>query len=60
MIGAPFIDPNALAEALRTFDLPGMWIRPIRFKPTFDKWKGKAAEVYPFIFAIPKRFGRWI
>lgn len=54
MIGAPFIDPFALAEALRTFDLPGMWIRPIRFKPTFDKWKGESCGGVSFHVRDPQ------
>jgi uncharacterized protein YbbC (DUF1343 family) len=41
LVGAPFIDPYALARALATWKLPGLAIRPIRFVPTFDKWCGQ-------------------
>jgi uncharacterized protein YbbC (DUF1343 family) len=38
VMGAPFIDPNQLAEQLAAFRFPGMRIRPVRFRPTFNKW----------------------
>jgi uncharacterized protein YbbC (DUF1343 family) len=37
VIGAPFIDPHALAATLSNAELPGLTIRPIHFVPTFDK-----------------------
>jgi uncharacterized protein YbbC (DUF1343 family) len=37
--GAPFIDSQALAEALA--DLPGLVPRPVVFRPTFHKWAGQ-------------------
>ncbi len=39
--GAPFIDPHALMRALDLFEHPGLILRPIRFVPTFDKWRGQ-------------------
>jgi uncharacterized protein YbbC (DUF1343 family) len=39
MIGAPFIDPDALVEALEQWELPGMTFRPLTFRPTFQKWQ---------------------
>src|SRR5262245_8022335 len=41
VVGAPFIDPCAFAARLAAADLAGLAIRPIRFVPTFDKWKGQ-------------------
>jgi len=41
VIGAPFIDPHALAAELTFANLPGLAIRPIRFVPTFDKFQGQ-------------------
>ena len=35
--GAPFLDPDALAERLRREDLPGVAFRPAWFEPTFHK-----------------------
>jgi uncharacterized protein YbbC (DUF1343 family) len=41
VVGAPFIDPHALAEDLAARNPPGVRIRPVRFVPTFDKWQGQ-------------------
>jgi uncharacterized protein YbbC (DUF1343 family) len=41
VVGAPFIDPHGLASELAGVPLPGLAIRPIRFVPTFDKWRGE-------------------
>lgn len=41
VVGAPFVDPDALADALRQWDLPGLAVRPLTFKPTFQKWQGR-------------------
>ncbi|MBN1355964.1 DUF1343 domain-containing protein [bacterium] len=40
LFGAPFIDPNHLAAALNNLELPGAVFRAVRFRPTFQKWKG--------------------
>ena len=41
IVGAPFIDPHQLADELNEIKLLGLSIRPIRFVPTFDKWRGE-------------------
>jgi uncharacterized protein YbbC (DUF1343 family) len=41
VIGAPYIDPHAVAEALGGWHLPGVTFRPLTFKPTFQKWQGR-------------------
>ncbi len=41
IVGAPFVDPYALADALGQWDLPGIAYRPLTFKPTFQKWQGQ-------------------
>lgn len=38
LVGAPFLDAEKFATALR--NIPGAWVRPTRFKPTFDKYAG--------------------
>ncbi len=38
MIGAPFIDPHVLTDHLKEFRLPGVFFRPLFFKPTFQKF----------------------
>lgn len=38
VVGAPYIEPERLAAALADYDTPGLTIRPVRFRPTFNKW----------------------
>lgn len=42
VVGAPYIDGKALAQELERFEHPGVALRPIRFVPTFDKWRGES------------------
>jgi uncharacterized protein YbbC (DUF1343 family) len=37
LIGAPWVDAEALAEKLAAYNLPGAHIRPVVFEPTFHK-----------------------
>jgi len=39
--GAPFVNAHQLLDELQRFDHPGLTLRPIRFVPTFDKWRGE-------------------
>jgi len=41
VVGAPFIDGEALADDLNNLSLDGAAFRPVRFRPTFDKWQGE-------------------
>lgn len=41
MIGAPYIEPQALVERLAADHLPGAVFRPTHFEPTFHKFKGE-------------------
>lgn len=40
--GAPYVEPEQLHAELRRYNLPGVHFRPVRFIPTFDKWKGQS------------------
>ncbi len=42
LIGAPWVDPEALAEKLAAHGLPGVHFRPAVFEPTFQKHAGSA------------------
>jgi uncharacterized protein YbbC (DUF1343 family) len=42
LVGAPYLDAKKLAEALG--EVAGAWVRPARFKPTFDKHQGKVCS----------------
>ncbi|HID75972.1 MAG TPA: DUF1343 domain-containing protein, partial [Planctomycetaceae bacterium] len=41
LLGAPFVDPFALIDAVGRWRLRGVHLRPLAFKPTFQKWEGK-------------------
>ncbi|MBQ7398507.1 MAG: DUF1343 domain-containing protein, partial [Clostridia bacterium] len=41
LIGAPFIDGDALADTMRRMDLPGVNFRSVCFTPTFSKFAGE-------------------
>lgn len=41
MCGAPFLNPNLVADTMSKEMLPGISFRPVSFKPTFDKWQGE-------------------
>jgi uncharacterized protein YbbC (DUF1343 family) len=40
--GAPFVSPTKLLAELGPFKLAGVHLRPIRFLPTFHKWRGQS------------------
>ncbi len=40
-VGAPYINANEYAAALRELNLPGVIFRPVNFLPTFQKFAGK-------------------
>lgn len=42
LCGAPFIDPFLLVRELEKLPHPGLALRPVRFLPTFDKWRGQS------------------
>jgi uncharacterized protein YbbC (DUF1343 family) len=41
LVGAPYLDPYRLADALNGEKLPGVVFRPCYFGPTFHKWAGQ-------------------
>jgi uncharacterized protein YbbC (DUF1343 family) len=43
VLGAPYIDdPQRLCGALQSYRFPGVCLRPLRFRPVFDKWSGES------------------
>jgi len=40
LVGAPFLDAEALAEGLVKVGVPGAQVRPVSFRPMFDKHAG--------------------
>jgi uncharacterized protein YbbC (DUF1343 family) len=43
-VGAPFLRSNELAESLRSAALPGLLVRPVSFRPTFEKFAGESCR----------------
>ena len=41
IVGAPFVDADALAARMNALQLPGVHFRPVRFTPTFSKYSGE-------------------
>jgi uncharacterized protein YbbC (DUF1343 family) len=41
MLGAPGVPPFAFAEKLAALAGPGVWVRPLQFRPTFQKHAGQ-------------------
>jgi uncharacterized protein YbbC (DUF1343 family) len=41
LMGAPWLDGNALAARLNALELPGSRFRACRFRPEFQKWAGR-------------------
>ncbi|HEX3773520.1 MAG TPA: DUF1343 domain-containing protein [Polyangiaceae bacterium] len=44
LVGAPFLDGEALAEALVASGAPGVQVRPIAFRPMFEKHAGETCH----------------
>ena len=44
LVGAPFLDGEALAEALVASGAPGVQVRPVAFRPTFEKHAGQTCR----------------
>jgi uncharacterized protein YbbC (DUF1343 family) len=44
LIGAPFLDGDALAEALSKVGVTGAQVRPVSFRPMFDKHAGQICQ----------------
>jgi uncharacterized protein YbbC (DUF1343 family) len=42
LIGAPYIEPDVLANSLNKDKLPGLLFRPCRIEPTFHKFQGQS------------------
>ena len=54
VVGAPFIEAERLAIELNARAIPGVYFRPLRFAPTFDKWAGRSCGGV-FIHAVDVR-----
>jgi uncharacterized protein YbbC (DUF1343 family) len=55
-IGAPYLDPEEFVSAIDALQLPGVVVRPHRFRPTFDKWAGEVCGGAMFRVVRPREF----
>lgn len=44
LVGAPFLDGRELARRLRETGLLGAWVRPVSFRPSFEKHAGSVCH----------------
>lgn len=44
VVGAPWVDGDRLAEAVRKMNLPGILVRPVFFRPSFSNWAGNVVS----------------
>lgn len=56
LVGAPFLDGPALAQALAEAGTPGVMVRPVSFKPTFEKHAGKRCNGVMLHVTTPSLF----
>ncbi len=56
IFGAPFIEPHFLSQALKTYRLPGVFLRPLYFKPTFHKFAGEICGGFQLHVLDRKKF----
>jgi uncharacterized protein YbbC (DUF1343 family) len=54
--GAPYVDPMKLLAELEPFQLTGVRLRPVRFLPTFHKWRGKSCGGLCLHVSDPRSF----
>lgn len=54
LIGAPYLSAEALASAMS--NTPGAWVRPARFKPSFDKHQGQVCSGISLHVSDPHTF----
>ncbi|HEY2408186.1 MAG TPA: DUF1343 domain-containing protein [Polyangiaceae bacterium] len=56
MVGAPFLDGDALAKSLMASGAPGVQVRPVSFRPTFEKHAGELCHGVMLHVTAPKLF----
>jgi len=57
VFGAPFFEhDDILAKIEKNADLPGCYLRPLIFEPTFNKWKGQACKGFQVHVTDPAAF----
>ncbi|NPA90000.1 MAG: DUF1343 domain-containing protein [Chloroflexi bacterium] len=56
VVGAPWLDPDALARRLNAYPLPGVRFRPVSFTPCADKHRGHLCHGVQVHITDPRAF----
>jgi uncharacterized protein YbbC (DUF1343 family) len=56
LVGAPFLDGNLLAKSLLEIGVPGAFVRPVTFRPSFEKHAGERCQGVMLHVANPELF----
>jgi len=56
IFGAPFIDPEAIFEALDKRHPGGTFLRPVAFEPTANKWQGQVCRGFQIHVIDPANY----
>ncbi len=56
LFGAPFFHCDDILEFLDQTPLPGAFLRPLQFEPTFHKWQGQVCNGFQLHVTDPTRF----
>ncbi len=58
--GAPYFKTEPVLECLTEANLPGLVLRPARFQPSFDKWKGQSCVGFQIHVIDPETFRPYV
>ncbi|MFH0824601.1 MAG: DUF1343 domain-containing protein, partial [Pseudomonadota bacterium] len=56
VFGAPFIDPLEIIRRIEPGVCDGAILRPLEFRPTFNKWSGQVCKGFQIHVTDPARF----
>lgn len=56
LFGAPFVQTKEIMASLEAIPLPGLFLRPLQFEPTFHKGQGRVCNGFQLHVTDPIRF----
>jgi uncharacterized protein YbbC (DUF1343 family) len=56
LFGAPFLNHKEILDYIGSIPLPGAFLRPLQFEPTFHKWQGQVCNGFQLHVTDPVRF----
>ena len=56
IFGAPYLDPYDILRYLGGNRIPGVFLRPVAFEPTWNKWRGVLCKGFQMHITDPSRF----